>query len=106
MLQLLSGGDEDSFREALQLLVNAAMLLERRRHLRAEPYERTPERNGQANGFKDRNFVTRLGALDLRVPQVRGGSEPFYPQSLEKGLRSERALKVALAERSRWQRGT
>src|SRR5690606_39227376 len=34
--------------------------------------------------------------LTLSVPQVRDGS--FYPQSLEKGLRSERALKVALAE--------
>ena len=34
----------------------------------------------------------------MRVPQVRGSSEPFYPQSLEKGLRSERALKIALAE--------
>ncbi|HEV2124636.1 MAG TPA: IS256 family transposase, partial [Chloroflexota bacterium] len=55
-------------------------------------------RNGQANGFKGRQFQTRLGALDLSVPQVRDSSEPFWPQSLEKGLRSERALKIALAE--------
>jgi transposase-like protein len=39
---------------------------------------------------------TRIGSLDLNIPQVRDGS--FYPSSLEKGLRSERALKVALAE--------
>ena len=98
VLQLLAGGEEDRFREALQLLVNAIMLIERQRHLRAQPYEQTPERNGRANGFKSRQFQTRLGALELSVPQVRGSSEPFYPQSLEKGLRSERALKVALAE--------
>ena len=48
----------------------------------------------------------RLGELSLRVPQVRGSAEAFYPQSLEhlqgllceRGLRSERALKIALAE--------
>lgn len=95
---LTSGADDDRFREALELLLNAAMLLERQRHLKAEPFERSPSRDGHANGFKDRNFATRLGALDLRVPQVRGSNEPFYPRSLEKGLRSERALKIALAE--------
>jgi Transposase and inactivated derivatives len=98
LLPLLTGGDADRFKDALRLLVNAAMLLERQRHLGAEPHERTEHRNGHANGFKGKRFQTRLGALELRVPQVRGSSEPFYPQSLEKGLRSERALKIALAE--------
>lgn len=74
------------------------MLIERQQHLRAAPYERSEERNGQANGFKDKSFKTRLGELSLQVPQVRGSEEPFYPRSLEKGLRSERALKLALAE--------
>jgi transposase-like protein len=98
VLELLSSGDPDRFRDALRLLLNAAMLLERQQHLRAAPHERTEERDGHANGFKDKNFSMRLGDLDLRVPQVRGSSEPFYPRSLAKGLRSERALKVALAE--------
>lgn len=39
---------------------------------------------------------SRVGALELAVPQVREGG--FYPASLDKGLRSERALKLALAE--------
>lgn len=43
-----------------------------------------------------KTIQTRVGALELDVPQVRDSS--FYPSSLEKGLRSERALKVALAE--------
>jgi putative transposase len=98
LLPLLTSGQEDRFCEALRLLLNAAMLLERQHHLRAEPFERTETRNGHANGFKDKRYQTRLGELDLRVPQVRGSSEPFYPRSLEKGLRSERALKLALAE--------
>jgi transposase-like protein len=98
LAQLLASGEEDRFKDALRLLLNAAMLIERRRHLKAEPYERTPERTGHANGFKAKTLQTRLGALELAVPQVRGSSEPFYPRSLEKGQRSERALKIALAE--------
>jgi transposase-like protein len=96
LLPLLTSGNEDKLRDALRLLLNAAMVLERQHHLQAAPYERTEERNGQANGFKDKHFQTRVGSLELRVPQVRDSS--FYPNSLEKGLRSERALKIALAE--------
>ena len=98
LLPLLANGQDDRLRDALELLVNAAMLLERQQHLGAEPFERTEARNGYANGFKDKRFQTRLGALELRVPPVRGSDDGFYPQRLEKGLRSERALKVALAE--------
>jgi transposase-like protein len=98
LLPLLTSGEDNRFRDALGLLLNAAMLLERQNHLRATPHERTEQRDGYANGFKDKSFASRLGEIDVRVPQVRGSSEPFYPQSLEKGLRSERALKIALAE--------
>ena len=42
-------------------------------------------------------MATRLGQLDLDVPQVRGDVK-FYPSALEKGLRSEKALKLTLAE--------
>jgi len=41
--------------------------------------------------------MTRLGPLELEVPQVRGGVD-FYPSALERGVRSERALKLAIAE--------
>ena len=97
-LEVLMGGDDDRFRDALQLLLNTAMLLERQRHLRAASHERTADRDGHANGFKDRFPATRLGELALRVPQVRSSSAPFAPKCLEKGIRSERALKLALAE--------
>jgi transposase-like protein len=72
------------------------MRLERQKHLGVGPYERSNDRKGYANGFKPKTVQTRVGALDLDVPQVRDSS--FYPSSLEKGLRSERALKIALAE--------
>ncbi len=60
------------------------------------PYERSEKRRGRRNGYKPRKVKTRLGELEFSIPQVRDGK--FYPRSLEKGLRSERALKLALAE--------
>ena len=49
------------------------------------------------NGYKPRTVRTRLGPLTVEVPQARGVE--FYPSALEKGVRSERALKLAVAER-------
>ena len=81
---------------AVEILMNEAMRIERSRHLQAEPYERTATRQGYANGFKGRDFHTRIGNLELQMPQVRDGN--FYPSVLEKGQRSERALCLAAAE--------
>jgi putative transposase len=72
------------------------MQVERENYLGAAPYERNPERRDYANGFKDKTVASRVGSLQLSIPQVRNGD--FYPSSLEKGLRSERALKLAVAE--------
>lgn len=82
--------------EAMQILLNEAMFVERTRHLQALPYERNPMRQDYANGFKPKQLKTQMGELSLNVPQVRDGG--FYPSFLEKGIRSERALKLALAE--------
>ena len=72
------------------------MKLERAAVLGAGPYQRAEGRTGHANGFKPKTVQTRVGALTLAVPQARGVE--FYPSALEKGLRSERALKLAVAE--------
>ena len=80
----------------IETLVNVAMQIERQRHLGVGPYERSSERRGYANGYKPKTVATRIGKLTFDVPQVREGG--FYPNALEKGLRSERALKLALAE--------
>ena len=82
--------------ELMRILVNTAMQAERQKHLGAAAYERSPERSGYANGYKPKTLKTRLGEITFDVPQVRDGS--FYPGALEKGLRSERALTVTLAE--------
>jgi len=82
--------------ELIRIVINAAMQAERSEHLQAEHYQHTQERRGYANGFKPKTMRTRVGEITFAVPQVREGG--FYPQALEKGLRSERALTLALAE--------
>jgi transposase-like protein len=86
----------DAIPEMINILINEAMRLEREQYLNAGPYERTPERRGHANGYKPKTVKTRVGEIQFEVPQVREGQ--FYPEALEKGLRSERALTLALAE--------
>jgi transposase-like protein len=86
----------DVLPELLRVILNAAMQAERTEHLKAAPYQHTQERRGYANGFKPKTMQTRVGEITFAVPQVREGG--FYPQALEKGLRSERALTLALAE--------
>ena len=96
VLEHLASQGLDGLPELLRIVLNAAMQAERERHLGAGAYERSPERRGHANGYKPKTVQTRVGALTLAVPQVREGG--FYPQALEKGMRSERALTVTLAE--------
>ena len=82
--------------ELLRVLINNAMQVERSKYLQAEEYERTEDRKGHANGYKPKTVKTRMGEITFAVPQVREGG--FYPSALEKGLRSERALTITLAE--------
>ncbi len=96
VLELLTDQGTQGLADAIRILLNAAMLFERERFIGAAPYERTAQRRDYANGFKPKCLRTRLGDLDLRVPQVRNGD--FYPHALERGTRSERAFKLALAE--------
>ena len=96
LLMLLAEQGFAGMAQALQLLLNEAMKLERSEFLGARPFERTPARRGQSNGFKPKTVQTRIGPLELRVPQTRQGE--FYPSVLERGQRSERALKLAVAE--------
>jgi len=96
IIKELIGQGADGIKPILELLFNAAMKVEREQFLGASSHERTEERKGYANGYKPKGLQTRLGALDLEVPQVRGLG--FYPRSLEKGTRSEKALKLAIAQ--------
>src|ERR1700722_765826 len=97
VLQLLTDDGTDGLAEGVRLLVDEAMRQERSHALQAQPYERTDARLGHANGFKPKTLATRIGPIQFKVPQVRGDVD-FYPNALEKGVRSEQALKLALAE--------
>lgn len=100
-LKLLTEHGYDDMARAIEILLNEAMKIERSGFLGAGPYERSEERRGHANGYKPKRVQSRLGQLELSIPKVRGlaeGLESFYPQALERGERSERALKLALAQ--------
>lgn len=101
VLEVLVENGLDGMASAMEVLLNEVMKVERSEFLRAGPYARTPGRLGYGNGFKPKRIDSRVGRLDLSVPQVRGFKDStlsFYPRSLERGLRSERALKLAIAE--------
>jgi len=94
--ELLAEHGFDGLAQAVTVLLNEVMKLERSHALGAAPYQRSEGRVGYANGYKPRTIHTRLGPLTVEVPQTRGVE--FYPSALEKGIRSERALKLAVAE--------
>jgi putative transposase len=96
VVQVLSEHGFEGMAAAMELLFDECMRIERRIALGAGPYQRSEARRGQANGFKPKTIKTRIGPLELSVPQVRGMK--FYPSVLERGCRSEKALRLALAE--------
>ena len=76
-----------------------AMQIERERFLGAGHYERTANRQGYANGYKPKRIDTPAGTVTVGVPKTAGhDGTPFYPQSLERGRRSVRAVMLAVAE--------
>ncbi len=82
VLQLLTSQGSAGFAEGLRLLVNEDMVHERSAVLQARPYERCEDRLGRANGFKPKSLASRVGPIQLCVPQVRDGVD-FYPSALE-----------------------
>src|ERR1041384_69548 len=88
--------EEGRLRGLLQGLVQAALEQEVANHLRARKYERSSGRRGHRNGYKRRQLKTRVGVLDLKLPQVRGGQ--FQTQLFGKYQRQEAALMTTIAE--------
>lgn len=95
-VEVLNSHGFEGLANAIQILLNEAMIIERSNALSAQPYERTDKRMGYANGFKPKSVLTRVGKVELKVPQTR--NVDFYPSCLEKGIRSEQALNTAMAE--------
>lgn len=95
-MQDVLASEEDLLAKVLELGLQALMEAERDAYVGAEPFERTGVRRTHRNGYKPRTLTTRVGTLELRVPQTRDGR--FYPSLLERYQRSEGALIAALAE--------
>ena len=88
--------DEDFLRVALQALLQAALEAEMTDAIGAEKGERTEARLAYRSGYYPRSWVTRVGTLDLRVPQDRAGR--FSTELFQRYQRSEKALVGTLAE--------
>jgi transposase-like protein len=89
-------GEVDFLRDGVRVLTQALMEIEVSQQLGAERYERTGERVGQRNGYREREWDTRVGTIGLRVPRVRDGS--YFPTLLEPRRRSEQALVAVVRE--------
>ena len=95
-VKALLGDDADYLRAMVQSLVEATLEAEMTSLLGAEKGERPPARSGYRSGFYLRSLVTRVGTLELRVPQDRDGR--FSTRLFERYQRSEKALVGALTE--------
>jgi putative transposase len=99
LLELVSkaeGGDVDFLREGVRVLAQALMEAEVSAQIGAEHGERTPQRTTHRNGYRPRDWDTRVGTIELAVPRVRSGS--FLPSILEPRRRAERALTAVVAQ--------
>jgi putative transposase len=97
MEHLIESGTEE-MASVFAGLFNLAMRIERERFLGANHYERSPERRGYANGIRPKKIDTPAGTVTLEVPKTADHDAPFYPQALERGRRSCRAVMLAVAE--------
>jgi len=87
---------EGGLRRVVEKLVQASLNAEIERHLQARPYERTSGRRGHRNGYKRRRLKTRVGELELRLPQSRDGE--YQTQLFGRYQRQEAALMTTIAE--------
>lgn len=88
--------DPDFLKEIVRIALQRFLETEMTEHVGAVPHERTDARRGQRNGYKPRTLRTRVGALNLLVPQDREGT--FSTQLFARYQRNEKALVLALME--------
>ena len=88
--------DSDFLREGLRVLIQSVIEAEVTQRVGAQPYERSPERTNQRNGYRERPYATRVGELDLRIPKLREGT--YYPCFLEPRRMAEKALTAVIQE--------
>ena len=94
--QLALLDEPDFIRQMVQRFFQQFLETEITQFLQADPYERTDQRQGYRNGYKPRQLTTRVGRLELQVPQDREGR--FRSELFARYQRSEKALVLALQE--------
>src|SRR5215210_9587420 len=88
--------DADFLKEGVRVLSEALMEMEVQEHVGAGRHERSAERVGQRNGYRERSWDTRVGTVELKVPRVRDGG--YFPSLLEPRRKAERALSAVVQE--------
>ncbi len=88
--------DPGFLKEIVERVLQELLEAEMTEHVGAAPYQRTTERKGQRNGHKPRTLRTRVGTLNLLVPQDREGT--FSTRLFSRYQRNEKALVLALME--------
>lgn len=95
-LKALLAADEDYLRTMVEAIVQATLEAEMTAAVGAEKGERTATRLGYRSGYYGRSLITRVGTLELRVPQDRQGR--FSTELFERYQRAEKALVATLIE--------
>ena len=93
---LEKGSDTTFLREMIGFAAERLMALETNGLCGAEPGERRTERTNQRNGYRDRDWQTRAGTVELRIPKLRRGSD--FPGFLEPRRMAEKALTAVIQE--------
>jgi len=93
---LEKGSDATFLREMIGFAAQRLMALETESLCGAGHGERSPDRRNQRNGYRDRDWETRAGAVELRIPKLRRGS--YFPAFLEPRRLAEKALTAVIQE--------
>jgi putative transposase len=88
--------DVDFLREGVKTLAESIMELEVNEKVGADLYERSSARATYRNGYRERDWDTRVGTIPLEIPRVREGS--YFPTLLEPRRRVEQALLSVIQE--------
>ena len=93
---LEKSSDSDLLREMIGFTAQRLMALEVESLTGTAPGERSPERTNQRNGYRERDWETRAGTVELRIPKLRKGS--YFPAFLEPRRMAEKALTAVIQE--------
>ena len=94
--ELMLGDRDEAVRKLLESVFNAVLQAEASEQVGADLYERTDERLTYRNGYRERQFKTRVGSLELLIPKLRNGT--FSTTLFANYERSEKALVLSLME--------